>query len=64
MCRQVASYLKRSIANEQDQQVFHTVFSFNKHVLKTNFFKAVKVALSFRLNPAFLAGLCTLSQRH
>ncbi len=54
---EVVSYLKRSLANEQDQQIFGTVYSLNKHVLKTNFFKSVKVALSFRLNPAFLGGL-------
>jgi len=30
------------------------MLTFNKHVLKTNFYQPTKVALSFRLNPAFL----------
>lgn len=34
--------------------VFEAFLTFNRHVLKTNFYQPTKVALSFRLDPAFL----------
>lgn len=39
---------------ELDAQVFTAALSFNRHILKTNFFNKKKVALSFRLDPTFI----------
>lgn len=46
--------IKRTVTDKQDMQVFEAILTFNKAILKTNFFQATKVALSFRLDPAFL----------
>jgi len=39
-----------------DETILTTMLIFNEHVLKTNFYKRSKSALSFRLDPKFLAG--------
>jgi glutamate dehydrogenase len=39
---------------ELDAQVFTACLTFNRHILKTNFFNKTKVALSFRLDPVFI----------
>jgi glutamate dehydrogenase len=44
----------KQTTTELDAQVFTACLNFNRHVLKTNYFKATKVALSFRLDPAFI----------
>ncbi|KJE95096.1 NAD-specific glutamate dehydrogenase [Capsaspora owczarzaki ATCC 30864] len=46
--------IKRAVANPKEAAIFEVFLTFNKHILKTNFFQPTKVALSFRLNPAFL----------
>jgi len=51
---EVMSAIKRHAVSEQEQQIFNMFLIFNRHILKTNFYKVDKVALSFRLNPAFL----------
>ncbi|MCB9639759.1 MAG: NAD-glutamate dehydrogenase [Myxococcales bacterium] len=48
--------IKKAAANEEDQQILSAFLKFNRHILKTNFYKDSKVALAFRLDPAFLAG--------
>ncbi|CAO3586318.1 unnamed protein product [Absidia cylindrospora] len=40
--------------NAHEQLVFESFLTFNKHVLKTNFYQSTKVALSFRMDPNFL----------
>ncbi|CDK25964.1 unnamed protein product [Kuraishia capsulata CBS 1993] len=40
--------------NEHHAQVLRALHSFNKSVLKTNFFTPTKIAISFRLNATFL----------
>lgn len=52
---EMQSFFKRSLTSEQDTQVFNSVYLFNRKVLKTNFFKNIKVALSFRMDPTFLS---------
>jgi glutamate dehydrogenase len=46
--------IRRSVQNKHELQVLEALLVFNQHVLKTNFYQPTKVALSFRLNPAFL----------
>ncbi|KZF22363.1 glutamate/leucine/phenylalanine/valine dehydrogenase [Xylona heveae TC161] len=46
--------ISKSVANEHDEMVMTAFRVFNASVLKTNFYTPTKVALSFRLNPAFL----------
>lgn len=46
--------IKQTVSNSHEYLVFENLLTFNKHVLKTNFYQPTKVALSFRLNPAFL----------
>ena len=40
--------------NDQDREILEQFVLFNDSVLKTNFFKIPKTAVSFRLNPSFL----------
>lgn len=40
--------------NEHHAVVLRALYTFNKSILKTNFYTSTKVALSFRLNPSFL----------
>ena len=46
--------ISKNVANEHDEMVMTAFRVFNSAVLKTNFYTPTKVALSFRLNPAFL----------
>ncbi|CAO3693236.1 unnamed protein product [Rhizopus microsporus] len=46
--------IKSSASNSHEQLVFESFLTFNKHVLKTNFYQSTKVALSFRMDPSFL----------
>ncbi|KAL7752816.1 NAD-dependent glutamate dehydrogenase [Sorochytrium milnesiophthora] len=49
--------IKKTVANPHEQLVFECFLTFNKHVLKTNFYQPTKVALSFRMDPSFLPSL-------
>lgn len=51
----IDTHIRRAARTELDRRVLATLRIFNKHVLKTNFFKKSKVALSFRLRPDFLS---------
>ncbi|GAM20879.1 hypothetical protein SAMD00019534_040540 [Acytostelium subglobosum LB1] len=53
--QEILAQIKRSVNNELDTQIFGAVLSFNRHLLKTNFYKQTKTALSFRLDPGFLS---------
>lgn len=46
--------IARTAVNEHHEMVMTAFRVFNQAVLKTNFYTPTKVALSFRLNPAFL----------
>ncbi|KAI8073410.1 Glutamate/Leucine/Phenylalanine/Valine dehydrogenase-domain-containing protein [Gilbertella persicaria] len=46
--------IKSVTTNAHEQLVFESFLTFNKHVLKTNFYQTTKVALSFRMDPKFL----------
>jgi len=47
--------IQKTIVSPVDQEIFRTMLNFNRYMLKTNFYKSEKTALSFRMNPAFLA---------
>ncbi|KAI9296001.1 NAD-dependent glutamate dehydrogenase [Neoconidiobolus thromboides FSU 785] len=49
--------IKLETSNAHESMVLESFLTFNKHVLKTNFYQPTKVALSFRLNPEFLPNL-------
>ncbi|CAG8485883.1 5697_t:CDS:2 [Paraglomus brasilianum] len=49
--------IKRTTSNTHEFMVFESFLTFNKHVLKTNFYQPTKVALSFRLDPSFLPAI-------
>ncbi|KAK4516891.1 Chitin synthase [Mucor velutinosus] len=51
---QLLKKIKTVTSNSHEQLVFEAFMTFNKHVLKTNFYQTTKVALSFRMNPSFL----------
>ncbi|KAL6065909.1 NAD-specific glutamate dehydrogenase [Balamuthia mandrillaris] len=51
--KKLASEIKR-LPTENQQRVFEMFLAFNRHVLKTNFYKVGTTALSFRLDPSFL----------
>ncbi|KAI8838871.1 Glutamate/Leucine/Phenylalanine/Valine dehydrogenase-domain-containing protein [Chytriomyces cf. hyalinus JEL632] len=51
---EISEIIRKTTSNAQEAMIFESFLTFNKHVLKTNFFKSNKVALSYRINPAFL----------
>lgn len=51
---QLLKKIKSATSNSHEQLVFEAFMTFNKHVLKTNFYQSTKVALSFRMDPRFL----------
>ncbi|KAF1807376.1 Glutamate/Leucine/Phenylalanine/Valine dehydrogenase-domain-containing protein [Mucor lusitanicus] len=51
---QLLKKIKTVTSNSHEQLVFEAFMTFNKHVLKTNFYQTTKVALSFRMDPSFL----------
>jgi glutamate dehydrogenase len=51
---QLLKKIKTVTSNSHEQLVFESFLTFNKHVLKTNFYQSTKVALSFRMDPSFL----------
>ena len=51
---ELASEIVKTVATAMDQQIFASFLLFNRHVLKTNFYRDSKVALAFRLDPRFL----------
>lgn len=48
------SKVKKMVNNDLDEQIFMAFHTFNSNLLKTNFFKQDKAAVSFRLNPVFV----------
>ncbi|KAM9956355.1 hypothetical protein ACTFIR_003068 [Dictyostelium discoideum] len=52
---EILASIKKTVNNELDSQIFSAILSFNRHLLKTNFYKQTKTALSFRLDPGFLS---------
>ncbi|SAM06454.1 hypothetical protein [Absidia glauca] len=51
---QLTKKIANTTLNAHEQLVFESFLTFNKHVLKTNFYQSTKVALSFRMDPSFL----------
>lgn len=51
---EISEKIKKTVSNPHEIMVFESFLTFNNHVLKTNFYQPTKVALSFRLDPAFL----------
>jgi glutamate dehydrogenase len=51
---QLLKKIRSVTSNNHEQLVFESFVTFNKHVLKTNFYQSTKVALSFRMDPSFL----------
>lgn len=52
--KDLISRIKKAIDNDLDEQILLAIATFNAHLLKTNFFRQRKSALSFRLSPEFL----------
>ncbi|KPV72444.1 uncharacterized protein RHOBADRAFT_55909 [Rhodotorula graminis WP1] len=51
---QLSAHIKKHVLNKHDAQILESFVTFNEAIQKTNFFTPTKVALSFRLDPAFL----------
>ncbi|KAJ3158757.1 NAD-dependent glutamate dehydrogenase [Irineochytrium annulatum] len=49
--------IKKTVSNNHEQMIFESYLTFNKHVLKTNFYQPTKVAISFRMDPGFLPNI-------
>ncbi|EFA75301.1 NAD+ dependent glutamate dehydrogenase [Heterostelium album PN500] len=60
--QEIITQIKRTVNNELDSQIFTAILSFNRHLLKTNFYKQTKTALVFRLDPGFLSSKEYLSK--
>lgn len=54
---EILELIKKTVSNNHEYMVFESFLTFNRHVLKTNFYQPTKVALSFRLDPSFLPEL-------
>eukprot|EP01102_Stenamoeba_stenopodia_P010931 TRINITY_DN3333_c0_g1_i1.p1 TRINITY_DN3333_c0_g1~~TRINITY_DN3333_c0_g1_i1.p1 ORF type:complete len:1413 (-),score=426.56 TRINITY_DN3333_c0_g1_i1:107-4300(-) len=52
--KDLLSRIKKAVDNELDEQILVAIATFNAHLLKTNFYRQRKSALSFRLSPDFL----------
>lgn len=55
--QELLDLVKKTVSNNHELMVFESYITFNKHILKTNFYQPTKVALSFRLDPSFLPEL-------
>lgn len=53
----ISKRIKTVTTNAHEQLVFECFLTFNKHILKTNFYQTTKVALAFRLDPSFLPSI-------
>ena len=53
----IVGRIRQTVENEHEHEIFRAILVFNQHILKTNFYQPTKVALSFRLDPAFLPTL-------
>ena len=51
---EILEKLRKTTANQHEFMVFEAFLTFNRHVLKSNFYQSTKVALSYRLDPSFL----------
>lgn len=51
---QLVKEIRRRASSPLEEQILNAMLAFNRHVLKTNFYRDSKTALSFRLDPAFL----------
>lgn len=51
----IMSYVRKSVVSEQALVIFSMFATFNRHVLRTNFFQPKKAALAFRLDGNFLS---------
>ncbi|KAL5319815.1 hypothetical protein ACEPPN_012873 [Leptodophora sp. 'Broadleaf-Isolate-01'] len=54
---QLKDMISKTVSNEHEEVVMTAFRVFNNALLKTNFYTPTKVALSFRLNPAFLPAI-------
>jgi glutamate dehydrogenase len=48
--------ISKDATNELDSLILNSMLTFTEHILKTNFYASKKSALSFRLDPKFIAG--------
>lgn len=46
--------MDRDVLSKHDSEILESFITFNGAILKTNFFTPTKVAISYRLDPAFL----------
>lgn len=51
---EILAKIRKDTSNTHECMVLEAFLTFNKHVLKTNFYQPTKVAISFRMNPEFL----------
>ncbi|KAK4048479.1 NAD-dependent glutamate dehydrogenase [Microbotryomycetes sp. JL221] len=51
---ELQAHIKKTVLDPHDAKIFQSLMTFNKAILKTNFFSSTKCALSFRLDPSFL----------
>eukprot|EP01135_Chromosphaera_perkinsii_P003700 Nk52_evm18s252 gene=Nk52_evmTU18s252 len=55
--KDLLGHINKVVQNTNEYKIFECFLTFNKHILKTNFFQQTKVALSFRLDTGFLPKL-------
>jgi len=51
--KRLREIITKTVSSDLDQAILNSIITFNAHILKTNFYKKSKLALSFRLDPAF-----------
>lgn len=53
---ELSERIRREVTSPLDSLILNSFLKFNAHLLKTNFYKFDKAAISFRLDPGFLKG--------
>ncbi|KAI8615695.1 Glutamate/Leucine/Phenylalanine/Valine dehydrogenase-domain-containing protein [Chytriomyces sp. MP71] len=51
---EISEIIRKTTSNAREAMIFESILTFNKHVLKTNFYQPNKVAISYRMDPNFL----------
>jgi glutamate dehydrogenase len=59
---ELGTELTKAVNSNIDRLILLMFLTFNRHILKTNFYRNVKTSLSFRLDPTFLSSFLSSSE--
>lgn len=50
----IEGFINEGVEYQQDRDIFRMMLAFNKHVVKTNYYKDSKSCIAFRLDPSYM----------